>query len=194
MPRSRLNWGVVGYLVEMFGLALWVGGLVVIIGVVIPAVFNSFGMEPAGRFLRRVFDGYGYLNVGIVLMLFIMAGIRSRIYSREANHLFSVSRGEWMLLTAMLLVTASILGVVGPRAVTLQEAAFEAASKPEKEAAFAEFFRLHMIVRGLHLINVGLAATLLVTRLRRAVMGCMTNGFEPGEAVPRLSRTGRGAR
>ena len=34
--------------------------------VVIPAVFNSFGMEPAGRFLRRVFDGYSQVDIGRV--------------------------------------------------------------------------------------------------------------------------------
>ena len=50
----------------------------VIMAIVIPAVFNSFGMEPAGRFLRRVFDGYGYLNLGILLLLSFVAFLRFR--------------------------------------------------------------------------------------------------------------------
>ena len=66
---KRINWGVVGFLFELCALILWVGGLVVIIALVIPALFNSFGMEPAGRFLRRVFDGFGLMNVWILIVL-----------------------------------------------------------------------------------------------------------------------------
>jgi hypothetical protein len=65
--------------------------------------------------------------------------------------------------------------VLGPKAVALQELAFEAISKAEKDVAYAEFFRLHMVVRGLHMVNVGLAATLLIVKLRRAVLGSMSN-------------------
>lgn len=154
----------------MFALTLWVGGLMVIIAVVIPAVFNSFGMEPAGRFLRRVFDGYGYLNLGILVVLGLLAVLRSRIYAQDPSHVFSVTAGEWWLLGGMLVVTVGILGILGPQAVGLQEVAFEAISKEEKELAYGKFFRVHMIVRALHLVNVGLAFSLFIVKLRKILV------------------------
>jgi uncharacterized membrane protein len=161
MVKKRVDWGLAGFFVEILGLTLWVGGLLVIIGVVIPAVFNSFGMEPAGRFLRRVFDGYGYMNLGILAVLGLSGGLRYRGYGFGGESLWSISKAELGLLVGMLVVTVSILGVLGPKA--------------EKDVAYAEFFRLHMVVRGLHMVNVGLAATLLIVKLRRAVLGSMSN-------------------
>jgi len=154
----------------MCALTLWVGGLVVIIAVVIPAVFNSFGMEPAGRFLRRVFDGYGYLNVGILLVLSLVAFLRFRTYGRDTSYIFSVMGWEWWLLGGMFVVTMAILGILGPQAVSLQEQAFEAISKEDKDLAYSQFFRLHMIVRALHLVNLGLAFSLFILKLRKILV------------------------
>ena len=170
-----MNWGTIGFFVEMCALTLWVGGLIVIIAVVIPAVFNSFGMEPAGRFLRRVFDGYGYLNVGILCVLSLIAFFRVRTYGQDSSLLFSVTAGEWWLLGGMLVVTVTILGILGPQAVALQEEAFEALSKEQKELAYSEFFRLHMIVRALHLVNLGLAFSLFILKLRKILVHRLAN-------------------
>ncbi len=170
MEKRRVNWGIVGFFVEICALTLWVGGLIVIIAVVIPAVFNSFGMEPAGRFLRRVFDGYGYLNVGILCVLTLVSFLRFRTYGQDPSFLFSVTAGEWWLLGGMLMVTVGILGILGPQAVALQEEAFEAISKEHKELAYSQFFRLHMIVRALHLVNVGLAFSLFILKLRKILV------------------------
>ena len=171
MIGKRVNWGVVGFLFEQCALTLWIGGLVVIIAVVIPAVFNSFGMEPAGRFLRRVFDGYGLMNAGTLIFLGALALMRQRTFGNNPSHTFSVSTAEWCLLAGMALVTFSILGILSPQAVALQEQAFEAISKEEKELAYSQFFRLHMVVRALHLVNLGLAASLFIVKLRKALCG-----------------------
>ena len=170
MEKKRLNWGMIGYFVEMCALTLWVGGLMVIIAVVIPAVFNSFGMEAGGRFLRRVFDGYGYLNLGILVVLSLLAFLRFRSYGQDPSHIFSVTTGEWWLLGGMLVVTIGILGILGPQAIALQEQAFEAISQEEKELAYKQFFRLHMIVRALHMVNVGLAFSLFILKLRKSLV------------------------
>lgn len=170
MKKKRVEWGLIGFYVEILGLTLWVGGLLVIIGVVIPAVFNSFAMEPAGRFLRKVFDGYGYMNLGILVVLGLSAGLRYRGYGLGNASVWSLSKVELGLLTGMVIVTVSILGVLGPKAIALQELAFEAVSKAEKDAAYADFFRLHMVVRGLHMVNLGLAVALLILKLRRGVL------------------------
>jgi len=167
MKTKRVNWGIVVYLFEQCALTLWVGGLIVIIAVVIPAVFNSFGMEPAGRFLRRVFDGYGLMNVGILILLGALVWVRYRSFGNDLSQVFSVSPTEWWLLAGMTLVTVSILGVLGPQAGSLQEQAFEAISKEEKDVAYSQFFRLHMVVRALHLVNLGLAASLFIVKLRK---------------------------
>jgi len=170
MKKSRVNWGMIGYFVEVCALTLWVGGLIVIIAVVIPAVFNSFGMEPGGRFLRRVFDGYGYLNLGILCVLSLVAFLRFRSYGKDPSHIFSITAGEWWLLGGMVVVTIGILGILGPQAVALQEQAFEAISQEEKELAYKQFFRLHMIVRALHMVNVGLAFSLFILKLRKPLV------------------------
>ncbi len=154
----------------MCALTLWVGGLIVIIAVVIPAVFNSFGMEPAGRFLRRVFDGYGYLNLGILCVLTLLAFFRYQTYGQNASFVFSVTAGEWWLLGGMFVVTLGIMGILGPQAIALQEEAFEAISKEQKDLAYGQFFRLHMIVRALHLVNLGLAFSLYILKLRKILV------------------------
>jgi hypothetical protein len=79
----------------------------------------------------------------------------------------------------MALVTFSILGVLGPQAVALQEQAFEAISKEEKDLAYEQFFRLHMVVRALHLINLGLATSLFIVKVRKVL-------FHQSMAVPHL--------
>jgi hypothetical protein len=166
---KRVNWGVVGFLFELCALTLWVGGLVVIIAVVILAVFNAFGMEPAGRFLRRIFDGFGLMNVWILFLLSVVAGMRYRAFGNNPSELFSVSSVEWWLLAGMALMTFSILGVFGPQAIALQEQAFEAISKEDKDIAYAQFFRLHMVVRACHLVNFGFAASLFIVKLRKVL-------------------------
>lgn len=166
---KRINWGVVGFLFELCALILWVGGLVVIIALVIPAVFNSFGMEPAGRFLRRVFDGFGLMNAWILIVLSVVAVIRFRAFGHNPSEMFAVSSVEWCLLAGMALMTFSILVVLGPQAITLQEEAFDAVSKEDKDIAYAKFFRLHMVVRACHLVNFGLAASLFIVKVRKAL-------------------------
>ena len=154
----------------MSALTIWIGGLIVIIAVIIPAVFNSFGIESAGRFLRRVFDNYGYINAGILCVLSLVAFLRSRAFGQDPSSVFSVTAAEWWLLGGMLVVTVGILGILGPQAVALQEEAFEAISKEQKELAYAEFFRVHMVVRALHLVNVGLAFMLFILKLRKTLV------------------------
>jgi uncharacterized membrane protein YjgN (DUF898 family) len=83
--------------------------------------------------------------------------------------MFSVSSAEWWLLAGMALVTFSILGVLSPQAIALQEQAFEANSQEEKDLAYEQFFRLHMVVRALHLMNLGLAISLFITKLRKVL-------------------------
>jgi len=163
------RWQVVLYFVEILGLVVWIGGLMMIIAVVIPAVFNSLGMEAGGRFLRRVFDGYGYVTMGILMSLVIVAAIRFGAGRFSVDLLFPVTRFEVVLLTAMVLLTVGITWVFGPQAIALQEQAFQATTEIAKKTAYDQFFHIHMIVRGLYLANLGFAFGLFIAKLRQGL-------------------------
>ena len=76
MTRRTSGWQLSCSLLELLGLMIWIGGLAVLLTTVIPAVFNTLGMETGGRFLRRVFDGYNALTSGVVVMLIAIALFR----------------------------------------------------------------------------------------------------------------------
>ena len=55
---------------ELLALAVWIGGLLVLVAAVIPAVFNTFGgQDTGGFFLTRAFDGYNRLVLGSAAIL-----------------------------------------------------------------------------------------------------------------------------
>jgi len=178
MGRVTSGWQLSISLAELIGLAIWIGGLAVILTTVIPAVFNTLGMEQGGRFLRRVFDGYNNLTAGIVILLLSTAAIRSWKVRKTPEGILPVTRSEWGLMIAMVLVTGSIVLILGPKAIELQEIAFATESQEAKKAAYDAFFRIHMIVRALHLINVGLAISLLVVKFRQWVRNQSAFGFQ----------------
>ncbi len=169
MSRRASGWRLSCSLLELLGLMIWIGGLAVLLTTVIPAVFNTLGMETGGRFLRRVFDGYNALTSGIVIMLIGTALFRYWRHRREPDESPPLQRSEVGLLTALACVTVLVVVVMGPQAVALQEAAFSTDSPEAKKAAFEAFFRTHMIVRALHLINAGLAVSLLAVKFRHWV-------------------------
>ncbi|TAJ30883.1 MAG: DUF4149 domain-containing protein [Nitrospirae bacterium] len=149
---------------ELVALAVWVGGLLVIIGAVIPAVFNSFGMEPGGRFLTRVFEGYNRLTGGAIVLL--VGTSAWRVWNGAQGNLGgSLTKPELAFLSAMIVIASLITLVLGPWSVTLQEQAF-AAQGDAKKTAYEAFFRIHTMVRGLYVLNLGLGIALLAVKVR----------------------------
>ncbi len=167
MTQRTAGWQRSCALLDLLGLMLWIGGFAAILTMVVPAVFNTLDMETGGRFLRRVFDGYHTLTSGIVIVFIGTTLVRFWQARREPEQTPSPTRSEIGLVAALACVTCVIVGVLGPQAVRLQEVAFEAESREAKQVAFDAFFQLHMIVRALHLINVGVAVSLLVVKCRR---------------------------
>ena len=162
-PSKRL---LVCAIIECLALAVWIGGLVVIIGAVIPAVFNSFGMEPGGRFLIRVFDGY---NRMVLVAMAAMGGtIAIRAWGQQTGGPSSTlpGRTETILLGTMVLVASLIVFVLGPQSVTLQEEAFGTKEESAQKVAYDAFFQIHRIVRGLYIVNLGLGIGLLTLKLK----------------------------
>lgn len=172
LRRILLVWSTL----ELVALAVWIGGLVVIIATVIPAVFNSFGMEPGGRFLTRVFAGYNRLTAAAIVMLVSASAWRvwasTGMASIGGESGMAVRRPEGLLLTVMVIVAALIGLVLGPASVALQEQAFAAEGEVAKQAAYAAFFRTHAVVRGLYVVNLGLGIALLAVKVR----GWMSHG------------------
>jgi Domain of unknown function (DUF4149) len=167
MARVSSGWQLSLSLAELIGLAIWIGGLAVILTTVIPAVFNTLGMEQGGRFLRKVFDGYNNLTSGIALLLLGTAALRTLKVRQMPERILAVSPTEWCLLFALVGVTGLIVLFLGPKAIELQELAFATETPEAKKPAYDAFFRTHMIVRALHLINGGLAISILVVKFRQ---------------------------
>ena len=178
MARVTSGWQLSLSLAELLGLTIWIGGLAVILTTVIPAVFNTLEMEQGGRFLRRVFAGYNNLTSGIVVLLLSTAALRTWKVQHTPDRILSVSRKEWVLLSSLVLVTGLIVFFLGPRAIELQEAAFLAQTQEAKKTAYDAFFRTHMIVRALHLINAGIAVTLLFIKFQQWLKKRAAFGFD----------------
>ena len=178
MIRRTSGWQLSCSLLELLGLMMWIGSLTALLTMVIPAVFNTLGMETGGRFLRRVFDGYNALTSGVVVVLIGTACFRYWKHRQEPQENPPLKRSEVGLLTALTFVTVLVVAVLGPKAVALQEIAFEADSPEAKKTALEAFFRMHMIVRAFHLINAGLAISLLVVKFRHWVRNRGAFGFE----------------
>ena len=160
-PRRGL---LVCHTLELLALAIWIGGLVVIMAAVIPAVFNSFGMEPGGRFLTRVFDGYNRVVAAAILVLVSAAAWRMVVHRGSG---LAATRPELVLLATMIVMAAAIGLVLGPESVRLQEQAFATQDEAGKKAALDAFFRTHAVVRGLYVFNLVLGIALLAVKLQQ---------------------------
>ena len=151
--------------VEMLALAVWVGGLVSIIAAVIPAVFNTIGMEAGGRMLTRTFQGYD--RIVLVAAGLIVAGILTRVYVagpwRE-----QIGMTEPALLATMVVIATVLTFWLTPETTRLQELAFSAKDEA-KRVAYDNFFAYHRVARGLYVINLGLGIALLCLKVRKWV-------------------------
>ncbi|MDF0643676.1 MAG: DUF4149 domain-containing protein [Nitrospira sp.] len=161
------HWGLLcGLTLELLALATWVGGLIVLIGALIPAVFNTLGGQDSGGFLlTRAFEGYNRLVVVAMIVLAVVA-----VFRQWSGHpAVRVSRTEIVLLAAMGILLGAIVLVLHPQAATLQAEAFAAKDEQTRKAAFEAFFRLHMPVRSLYMVNMGLGIALLTMKVTRLV-------------------------
>ena len=164
--RATARWVIVCYTLELLALAIWIGGLVVIVAAVIPAVFNSFGMEPGGRFLTRVFEGYNRFVLMSAGMLVIGAMSRTRLSRAVAVAPVGLSRIEWAVTITLIVLAVMVICVLEPSSVRLQEQAFAIKDEAERKTAYESFFKSHTIVRALYVVNLGLAIGLIPIKVR----------------------------
>jgi len=151
---------------EILALAAWFGGLVAIIGAVIPAVFNTVSIEVGGRMLTRTFEGYDRIVLisAAVLILGLLA--RTRLQTDGGSEIATV---ESLVLATMVSIAIFLTFYLNPAIVQLQEAAFASKEETAKHAAYATFFRYHWTARGLYLTNLLLGMGDICLKARRGV-------------------------
>ncbi|MFO0777020.1 MAG: DUF4149 domain-containing protein [Nitrospira sp.] len=159
------HWGMVCCLtLEWVALAVWVGGMIVLSGAVIPAVFNTFGgQDSGGMFLTRAFEGYHRLVVGASVVL--AGALVVRWLSGEAH--VAVRKSEIIVLATMVVIAVVIVMVLHPEAAALQLQAFSMKDEGAKKAAFEAFFRVLLPIRSLYMINLVLGLLLIGMKAKR---------------------------
>jgi len=145
-------------------LAVWVGGLVSIIAAVIPAVFNTIGMEAGGRMLTRMFHGYDLL--ALVSAGFLVAGTLVRIHGSTGNWREQIGMAELALQATMVVIVMALWFWLTPETARLQEIAF-VAKENAKRIAYDNFFAYHRVARTLYIINLGLGIALLCMKANK---------------------------
>lgn len=135
----------------------------VLVAAVLPAVFNTFGgQDSGGLFLTRAFEGYNRLVLGAIVVLGTGMGWRSW----RAPSVYAVSRTEVLLFVIMVLIAAIIIFYLHPLAAARQAEAFALKAGEGRKEAFEAFFKLHMPVRSLYMVNLGLGLLLAGVRVR----------------------------
>ena len=160
--RRTSRWGMVCCLtLEWLALGVWVGGLLVLIGVVIPAVFNTFGgQDVGGLFLTQAFEGYNRFVIGVVAIMCAAAWYRWW----SGDQAVAVSRGELAVLAGMVLIAGIIIVVLHPYAASLQAQAFAVKEEAARKAAFEALFRILIPVRSVYMVNLAMGILLIGIR------------------------------
>jgi len=160
--RRMSRWGMVCCLtLEWLALGIWVGGLLVLIGAVIPAVFNTFGgQDIGGLFLTQAFEGYNHFVIGAMTILCAAAWYRWW----SGDQAVAVSRGELALLAGMVLIAGVIIIVLHPYATSLQAQAFAVKEEAARKAAFEALFRVLLPVRLIYMVNLAMGILLIGIR------------------------------
>ena len=168
--RRTSRWGMVCCLtLEWLALGVWVGGLLVLIGAVIPAVFNTFGgQDSGGLFLTRAFEGYNHFVIGAMAVM--CAASWYRWWSGDSA--VRIGRGEMTVLAGMVLIAGIIIVVLHPYAAALQAQAFAVKEETARKAAFEALFRILMPVRSLYMVNLVLGILLIGIKTKRSLAGC----------------------
>lgn len=164
--RRASHWGLVCCLtLEWLALGVWVGGMAVLIGAVIPAVFNTFGgQDSGGVFLTRAFEGYQHFVMGAVVILSV--GAWYRWWTGEPS--VAVGRWELIVMGVMVVTLGVIILVLHPKAAALQTEAF-AAQGDAKKTALESLFRVLMPIRVLYMVTLALGIVLMGIKTKRSL-------------------------
>jgi hypothetical protein len=155
---------VVLHCLEMLALAAWVGGLITIIAAVIPAVFNTVGMESGGRMLTRTFQGYDRIVLsaaGLIVIGMLTRAIAGGPWRAQ------VGIAELIVFGTMLVIAAYLALAWNPHMLILQERAFTAQDPVVRQMALQDFFVGHQVARALYLLNFGFGIALICMKVSK---------------------------
>jgi uncharacterized membrane protein len=151
---------------EWLALGVWVGGGLVLMGAVIPAVFNTFGgQDSGGLFLTKAFEGYHRFMIGALAILWAVLWYRWW----SGNPAVGVGRGEMMVLAGMVVITGIIIVWLHPSAASLQVQAFSAQEEAAKKAAFEALFRILKPIRWIYMVDLVLGILLIGIKANRSL-------------------------
>jgi uncharacterized membrane protein len=151
---------------EWVALAVWVGGMVVLSGAVIPAVFNTFGgQDSGGMFLTRAFEGYHRFVIGAGAILCVTLWYRWW----SGDPIVEVGRSEMIVLAVMMMIAGLIIVVLHPNAVALQAQAFATKDETARKAALEGLFRVLLPIRSLYMLNLLLGVVLIGIKAKRSL-------------------------
>lgn len=151
---------------EWVALAVWVGGMVVLSGAVVPAVFNTFGgQDSGGMFLTRAFEGYHRFVIGAGAIL--CATLWYRRWSGDP--IVTVGWSEMIVLAAMVMIAGLMIAVLHPQAAALQAQAFSTKDETTRKTALEGLFRVLLPIRALSMLNLLLGIVLIGIRAKRSL-------------------------
>ena len=132
--RRMSRWGMVCCLtLEWLALGVWVGGGLVLIGAVIPAVFNTFGgQDSGGVFLTRAFEGYHRFMIGALVTLWVAGWYRWW----SGDPVVSLGRGEMAVLAGMVVIAGIIILWLHPSCCGASSAGLRGARGGGEESGF----------------------------------------------------------
>jgi uncharacterized membrane protein len=161
------RWGLVCCLtLEWLALGVWVGGGLVLIGAVIPAVFNTFGgQDSGGLFVTRAFEGYHRFMIGALAIM--GAALWYRWWN--GNPAVAVGSSEIMVLAGMAVITGMIIMWLHPSAAALQAQAFASHEAAAKKAAFEALFRMLKPIRWIYMVDLVLGMLLIGIKAKRSL-------------------------
>jgi uncharacterized membrane protein len=151
---------------EWVALAVWVGGMVVLSGAVIPAVFNTFGgQDSGGLLLTRAFEGYHRFVIGAGSILCVTLWYRR--WSKDP--IVEVGRSEMIVLAGMVMIAGLIIVVLHPNAMALQAQAFATKDEAARKTALEGLFRVLLPIRSLYMTNLVLGLVLIGIKAKRSL-------------------------
>jgi uncharacterized membrane protein len=151
---------------EWLALAVWVGGMMVLSGAVIPAVFNTFGgQDSGGMFLTRTFEGYHRFVIGAAVILSAATAYRRL----SGDPILAVGRSEMIVLAIMVMIAGVIIAVLHPNAAALQAEAFSTKDETARKTALEALFRVLLPIRSLYMFNLLLGVLLIGIKTKRSL-------------------------
>jgi uncharacterized membrane protein len=151
---------------EWLALGVWVGGGLVLIGAVIPAVFNTFGgQDLGGLFVTRTFEAFHRFMIGALVVLGVALGYRRW----SGNPAVAIGLGELAVVAGMAVITGLIILWLHPTASVLQLQAFAAQGETAKKEAFEALFRVLKPIRWIYMVDLVLGVLLIGIRVKRSL-------------------------